>query len=165
MDAVVELGRLLAPRSIAVVGASDRPGSVGGAVLRNIVAGGYAGILHPVNPNRRSVQRLRAYPSVLSLPVPPGETGSTDQLLSVAAVSSASLYATGYYSSPSSGMYEPLLVERQQLYCSRHSPYFGYRVSRLGEPTGRERVGGHGDLTRRTDRVRRANPDWSLKPW
>ncbi|CCA90197.1 MULTISPECIES: LysR family transcriptional regulator [unclassified Novosphingobium] len=30
-------------------------------------------------------------------------------------------------------MYEPLLVERQQLYCSRHSPYFGYRVSRLGE--------------------------------
>lgn len=30
-------------------------------------------------------------------------------------------------------MYEPLLVERQQLYCSRSSPYFGYRVNRLGE--------------------------------
>ncbi|MFA7595197.1 MAG: LysR family transcriptional regulator [Novosphingobium sp.] len=30
-------------------------------------------------------------------------------------------------------MYEPLLVERQQLYCSRANPYFGYRVSRLGE--------------------------------
>ena len=30
-------------------------------------------------------------------------------------------------------MYEPLLVERQQLYCSRSSPYFGHRVSRLGE--------------------------------
>ena len=30
-------------------------------------------------------------------------------------------------------MYEPLLVERQQLYCSRTNPYFGYRVSRLGE--------------------------------
>lgn len=30
-------------------------------------------------------------------------------------------------------MYEPLLVERQQLYCSRSSPYFGYRISRLGE--------------------------------
>lgn len=30
-------------------------------------------------------------------------------------------------------MYEPLLMERQQLYCSRSSPYFGYRVSRLGE--------------------------------
>lgn len=30
-------------------------------------------------------------------------------------------------------MYEPMLVERQQLYCSRSNPYFGYRVSRLGE--------------------------------
>src|SRR6478735_5702399 len=30
-------------------------------------------------------------------------------------------------------MYEPLLVERQQLYCSRSNPYFGYRVSRLHE--------------------------------
>ncbi|MBB6124056.1 LysR family transcriptional regulator [Sphingobium subterraneum] len=30
-------------------------------------------------------------------------------------------------------MYEPLLVERQQLYCSRSNPYFGYRVSRIGE--------------------------------
>jgi hypothetical protein len=44
------------------------------------------------------------------LNVPPGEAGSTDQLLSVAAVSPGSLYATGYYSSPSSGMFEPLLV-------------------------------------------------------
>jgi hypothetical protein len=44
------------------------------------------------------------------LDVPPGEAGSTDQLLSVAAVSSDRLYATGYYSSPSSGMFEPLLV-------------------------------------------------------
>lgn len=30
-------------------------------------------------------------------------------------------------------MYEPLLVERQQLYCARSNPYFGYRISRLGE--------------------------------
>ncbi len=40
----------------------------------------------------------------------------------------------GYDSSVRGGlMYEPLLVERQQLYCSRSNPYFGYRVSRLGE--------------------------------
>lgn len=45
-----------------------------------------------------------------SLPVPPGEPGSTDQLLSVAAVSGASVWAVGYYNSPSSGLYEPLLV-------------------------------------------------------
>jgi acyl-CoA synthetase (NDP forming)/GNAT superfamily N-acetyltransferase len=64
------LRHVLAPRSIAVVGASDRPGSVGGAVLRNIVAGHYGGILHPVNPNRQWVHRLRTFPSVLSLPEP-----------------------------------------------------------------------------------------------
>ena len=67
---VASLRRVLAPGSIVVVGASDRPGSVGGAVLRNIIAGHYRGTLRAVNPNRRSVQGLRAYPSVLSLPEP-----------------------------------------------------------------------------------------------
>jgi hypothetical protein len=45
-----------------------------------------------------------------SLIVPQGEAGSQDQLLSVAAVSSTSVWSVGYYSSPSSGLYEPLLV-------------------------------------------------------
>lgn len=64
------LRHVLAPRSIAVVGASDRPGSVGGAVLGNIIAGHYRGILHAVNPDEKWVHRLRVYPSVLSLPEP-----------------------------------------------------------------------------------------------
>ena len=67
---VASLRHVLAPRSIAVIGASDRPGSVGGAVLHNIIAGHYGGILQAVNPRRRWVQRLRAYPSVLALPEP-----------------------------------------------------------------------------------------------
>jgi hypothetical protein len=45
-----------------------------------------------------------------SLTVPKGEAGSQDQLLSVAAVSSTSIWSVGYYNSPSSGLYEPLLV-------------------------------------------------------
>ena len=45
-----------------------------------------------------------------SLTVPQGETGSQDQLLSVAAVSSTSVWSVGYYNSPSTGLYEPLLV-------------------------------------------------------
>jgi hypothetical protein len=53
---------------------------------------------------------LRRQGTWTSLPVPPGEPGSTDQLLSVAAVSGASVWAVGYYNSPSSGLYEPLLV-------------------------------------------------------
>jgi hypothetical protein len=45
-----------------------------------------------------------------SLPVPQGEAGSQDQLLSVAVVSSSSVWSVGYYSSPSGGLHEPLLM-------------------------------------------------------
>jgi hypothetical protein len=58
----------------------------------------------------RSLMLRRQGTTWSSLPVPPGEPGSTDQLLSVAAVSSASVWSVGYYSSSSSGLYEPLLV-------------------------------------------------------
>jgi len=62
------LRRVLAPRSVAVVGASDRPGSVGGAVLRNILADGFTGDVHPVNRRAATVAGLPAYPSVVDLP-------------------------------------------------------------------------------------------------
>jgi hypothetical protein len=53
---------------------------------------------------------LRRQGTWSSLAVPPGEAGSQDQLQSVAAVSSTSVWAVGYYASPSSGLHEPLLV-------------------------------------------------------
>jgi hypothetical protein len=58
----------------------------------------------------RSLMLRRQNGAWSSLDVPPGEAGSSDQLLSVAAVSSTSIWAVGYYNSPSSGLYEPLLV-------------------------------------------------------
>jgi hypothetical protein len=58
----------------------------------------------------RSLMLRRQSTGWSSLTVPKGETGSQDQLLSVAAVSSTSVWSVGYYSSPSSGLYEPLLV-------------------------------------------------------
>jgi hypothetical protein len=58
----------------------------------------------------RSLMLRRQGGTWSSLTVPKGETGSTDQLLSVAAVSSTSVWSVGYYNSPSSGLYEPLLV-------------------------------------------------------
>ena len=58
----------------------------------------------------RSLMLRRTGGTWSSLTVPKGETGSQDQLLSVAAVSSTSVWSVGYYSSPSSGLYEPLLV-------------------------------------------------------
>ena len=64
------VARLLAPKVVAVIGASRTPGTVGNAVLVNICENGFAGIVHPVNPTRREhpwaevlpVDRRRARP-------------------------------------------------------------------------------------------------------
>ena len=46
---------LLRPRSVAVIGASERPGSVGGTVLQNLIEGGFRGSIVPVNPKWKTV--------------------------------------------------------------------------------------------------------------
>ena len=56
------------PRSIAVVGATNRPGSVGRAVFRNILSAGFHGVLYPVNPKAKSVQSVKAYPKLADIP-------------------------------------------------------------------------------------------------
>lgn len=62
---------LLAPRSVAVFGASDRIGSVGATVWRNLRAGGFAGPIHAVNPKRRELDGEPSYPTVSDLPIVP----------------------------------------------------------------------------------------------
>jgi acetyl-CoA synthetase len=62
--------RLLAPRSVAVVGASDRAGSYGDNVLRNIAAAGFAGRVWGVNPGREEVHGRPCLPRLLDLPEP-----------------------------------------------------------------------------------------------
>ncbi len=56
--------RLLAPRSVAVIGAGRDPGGVGHAVLRNVVAHGFAGPVYAVNPAADQVAGVRAVPNV-----------------------------------------------------------------------------------------------------
>jgi acetyl coenzyme A synthetase (ADP forming)-like protein len=65
------LDPLFSPRSVAVVGASRDPASIGWALLHNLVAGGFTGPVYPVNPHARSVHSLPCYPSVAALPEPP----------------------------------------------------------------------------------------------
>ncbi len=60
--------RLLAPRSIAVVGAGRRAGTIGHEVFRNLLAGGFSGPVYPVHPTAKAVASVRAWPSVLSIP-------------------------------------------------------------------------------------------------
>jgi acyl-CoA synthetase (NDP forming)/RimJ/RimL family protein N-acetyltransferase len=62
------VGRLLTPRSVAVVGASRRPDSVGHTVLANLLASGFQGPVYPVNPQAEHVASVRAYPSVEAVP-------------------------------------------------------------------------------------------------
>jgi acetyl-CoA synthetase len=65
------LSRLLRPSSVAVVGASERPGSYGGEALRNLARLGYPGRVYAVNPRRESVHGVPAHPSLADLPEAP----------------------------------------------------------------------------------------------
>jgi acetate---CoA ligase (ADP-forming) len=66
-----DLQKLLAPRSIAFIGASTRPDTPGNAMLRLIRAGGYSGVVHGVHPSHRVVEDYPCVPSILDLPDPP----------------------------------------------------------------------------------------------
>lgn len=59
---------LLNPRSIAVVGATNRPGSVGLAVFCNILNADFQGVLYPVNPRARAVHGVKAYARLMDIP-------------------------------------------------------------------------------------------------
>jgi len=65
------LDKILNPKRVAVIGASNKRGGVGYTVLRNLITGGFAGVVYPVNPKSESVQGIQAYPDVKSLPNPP----------------------------------------------------------------------------------------------
>ncbi|MET9297144.1 acetate--CoA ligase family protein [Streptomyces sp. NPDC003077] len=67
-DMRAAMERLMRPRSLAVVGASNEPGKIGHAVLRNLIDGGFAGDVHPVNPQAGDVLGRKAYPSVAEIP-------------------------------------------------------------------------------------------------
>ena len=68
IDAVHYLRSALAPRSIAVVGASHRPDSVGRFVMANIMSAGFSGEVFAINPRHRSVDGRPCLPSLRALP-------------------------------------------------------------------------------------------------
>ncbi|NER84080.1 MAG: acetyl CoA synthetase subunit alpha, partial [Leptolyngbya sp. SIO1D8] len=64
------LSALFAPKTVAVVGATDRPGSVGRTLLWNLISNPFGGTVLPINPKRKSVLGIRAYPNLRETPEP-----------------------------------------------------------------------------------------------
>ena len=64
------IAHLLAPRSVAIVGASSDPGRIGGRPVRYYRQARFAGRVYPINPNRDEVQGYRAYPTIDSVRSP-----------------------------------------------------------------------------------------------
>lgn len=62
------LSAIFSPQAVAVIGATDRPGSVGRTLLWNLISNPFGGTVFPVNPKRRSVLGIRAYPTIQDVP-------------------------------------------------------------------------------------------------
>ncbi|MFF9556548.1 acetate--CoA ligase family protein [Streptomyces albus] len=67
-EILASMRRLMEPRSVAVIGASNEPGKIGNSVMRNLVDGGFTGGIHPVNPKAGTVLDRKAYASIGEVP-------------------------------------------------------------------------------------------------
>ena len=65
------LDRMFAPRSIAVIGATDKPHSIGVALMGNLMSAGFSGRIMPVNPHAQTVHGIAAYADITAMPSMP----------------------------------------------------------------------------------------------
>lgn len=68
---IENLEQLFHPTSVAVIGASAKPTSIGNVVTRNLLEGGFTGAVFPVNPRESEIAGLRAYQNISQLPCVP----------------------------------------------------------------------------------------------
>ena len=67
---IENLDKIFRPKSIAIVGASERKPSIGSTLMRNLIEGGFPGAIHPINPNHNTVWQRPAFPSIKDLKTP-----------------------------------------------------------------------------------------------
>ncbi|HOQ02556.1 MAG TPA: acetate--CoA ligase family protein [Bacillota bacterium] len=65
-----DLTSLMRPESVAVIGASNTPGKIGYAVVRNMMSSGYKGEIYPINPKETEIAGLKAYPTAIDVGKP-----------------------------------------------------------------------------------------------
>jgi acetyltransferase len=64
------LDPILKPNNVAIIGATEKEGSVGRTIIKNLLANPFGGTIFPVNPNRPNVMGIRTYPSIKAIPDP-----------------------------------------------------------------------------------------------
>lgn len=108
-----QIDRLLRPRSIAIVGASDKPGALGASVLGNLDRNGFAGAIHPINPNRETIAGRPCLASVEALPegvdvavlaIPKPAVLDTVRALAGRGVGAAIVFAAGFAEGGAEGL-------------------------------------------------------------
>jgi acetyl coenzyme A synthetase (ADP forming)-like protein len=62
------MDRMMNPRAVAVIGASSEAGKIGNSVMKNLINGGFAGDIHPINPKADAILGRKAYPSIKDVP-------------------------------------------------------------------------------------------------
>ncbi|AJP74642.1 CoA-binding protein [Sphingomonas hengshuiensis] len=100
-----DLSRLLTPRSVAIVGASPTPGSLGASVLANLERYGFAGDIHLINPKRDTIGDRPCLKSIADLPegvdaavlaIPGGGAVEALRALAARGVGAAVIFAAGF---------------------------------------------------------------------
>src|SRR5512140_2019008 len=61
---------IFSPQSVAVIGATEKVGSVGRTVIWNLISSPFGGTVYPVNPKRANILGIKAYPSIRDVPEP-----------------------------------------------------------------------------------------------
>jgi len=67
-EILATMNRLMHPRAVAVIGASNESGKIGNSVMKNLINGGYAGEIYPINPKADEIEGRKAYRSISDVP-------------------------------------------------------------------------------------------------
>jgi len=67
-DVVTSMNRIMQPKAVAVIGASDETGKIGNSVMKNLINGGYKGQIYPIHPKAAEIMGHKAYKSVKDVP-------------------------------------------------------------------------------------------------
>ncbi|WP_420383894.1 acetate--CoA ligase family protein [Novosphingobium sp.] len=115
------LARLLRPKSIAVVGASDKPGALGATLITNLDRAGFAGTIYPINPKRDAIGARPCLTSVADLPpgvdvavlaIPRPAVIDTVRALAERGVGAAIVFSAGFAEDGPQGLAEQAEIAR-----------------------------------------------------